>query len=101
MLSPPIGVKVTPAPKLRDFSGSSGCAPSALATGENTGNVPISIKAPPTLFVDVVANDCWAKLGALKPVETEPRKATPSIISKAEANYYSTIDNLDMVARLK
>src|SRR3546814_15280014 len=78
-----------PPPRLVDFSALSGFDPSATDTGLETGNVPTSISVPATLLVEVVAKNCCARLGARKPVEADPRSATPGTISKRAATLRS------------
>ncbi len=70
-----------PSEKLMDFSASSGCAPSACATGSLTGKVVMSNGTPLMKFVEVVAKYCCCSEGARNPFCSEPRSANDSVKS--------------------
>src|SRR3546814_14400532 len=92
MLSPRTMLNTTPPLKFSDFSGFSGSAPSATAIGEPTGKVPTSTSPTPVrLTVEVVEKNCCAMPGARKPVDTDPRSASPSIGSKRAATLPFTV----------
>src|SRR3546814_9217519 len=77
--------------KFSDFSGFSGSAPSAIAIGEPTGKVPTSTSPTPVrLTVEVVEKNCCAMPGARKPVDTDPRSASPSIGSKRRSEEHTS-----------
>ena len=86
MVRPRSGLAVAPRLTLNDFSGSSGCEPSASATGLFTARVEMSTGRPAMKLVEVVVKNCWWSDGARKPFDTEPRSAKPSTGSQRAAN---------------
>ncbi len=80
--SPPPGVNTTPTLVFFDFSGLSGVAPSATATGSVTGKVRLSVGTPATKLVAVELNHDCPSDGARNPVLYAERNAMPLAGSK-------------------